>query len=99
MKPYPLLLLGLVAPPPLHVRGAGPLDLAEAVEHSLPQLGPAVDRQCVRDAVDAICWITWDEIDHAIADAAADYRNADASTLAAVHRMASGLRGAIARHG
>ena len=69
------------------------------MEHSQPYLGPAVDRRRVQDAVDAVCWITWDEIDAAIADAAARYRNEDASTLAAVHRMADGVRGAIARHG
>ena len=95
----PLLLLVLGAPPPVQVQRLGKVGVAEAVDHSLPHLGPAVDRRRARDAAESVCWITWDGIDAAIADADAAYRNDDASTLAAVHRMADGVRGAIARHG
>ena len=79
----PLLLLVLGAPPPVQVQRQGRVRVAEAVEHPLPHLGPAVDRHRVRDAVESVRWITWDEVDRAIADVAAGYANADRSTLAA----------------
>lgn len=100
----PLLLL-LGATPPVRVKGAGQLEIAEAVGRFL---GPVLKRagaeglpsesELMGRIPEIFCWISWSELDCCIAEAARTYVAADPSADASVQRIAAFVRNAIAWH-
>jgi hypothetical protein len=93
-----LLLLVLAAPPPIPVKGIGPLDIDAAIRRSLDHVVEPAGRDALLQAAFSIAWITWDEVEAAVAAAARAYTNPDPSTEAAVQRMAAEVARAIAWH-
>lgn len=100
----PLLLLLGVAPP-VRVKGAGLIEVREAVSTFLrpvlERLGaesmPPEDELLER-IPEIFCWISWPELDECIAQTASTYAAAHPSSEASVRRIAAFVRNAIAWH-
>lgn len=90
-----LLVLG--SPPPVQVRGLGPLRVEDALAVGLDLLGDRVADRSV-DGVETL-WTTWDTISQRVGTSLQEFSNADPSVAASVHRMAEGLRETIDVHG
>jgi hypothetical protein len=95
----PLLLLVLGAPPPVRVARVGTLDIREAIAHSLPLIGDQREQDLLAAAADeVVAWITWAELARAVRRAVDRHFIPDASTGAAIRRMAAAVDQAIAWH-
>ena len=92
-----LLLLVLGSPPPIRIARVGALDIPEAVEHSLTQFDGQQDLLAAA-AREAVAWITWAELGHAVRRATDRLGLLDPSVAASVRRMADGVDRAIAWH-
>jgi hypothetical protein len=98
-----LFLLGVT--PPVRVKGNGQLELAEAVGKFLgPVLERASDPRLPSEAElmdrlpDVFCWISWQELDQCVREAASKYTSGPSSGVASVHRIAAFVGNAIAWH-
>lgn len=98
-----LLLLGVA--PPVRVKGAGHLEIAETVGRFL---GPVLGRvggealpsesELMERIPEVFCWISWQELDECVSRAANTYAVAHPSGEAAVRRIAAFVSNAIAWH-
>ncbi|MBE4717308.1 hypothetical protein [Pseudarthrobacter sp. AB1] len=99
-----LLLLGVT--PPLRVKGYGLLEIHEAVGHFL---GPVLERtgdealppesELLKRIPEIFCWISWEELNECIAQAAGEHSALHPSGAASVRRIAAFVRNAIVWHG
>ncbi|MFK5645118.1 hypothetical protein ACI3ET_01200 [Ornithinimicrobium sp. LYQ121] len=89
-----LLVLG--APPPVQVRGLGPLQMQDALAVGLDLLEDRVPDRST-DGVEML-WTTWEAIAHRVATSQGMFTNADPSVVWSVHRMGAALRTAIDLH-
>lgn len=98
-----LFLLGVT--PPVRVKGNGQLELAEAVgkflspvlerigDPGLPSEAELLDR-----LPEVFCWISWQELDQCVREAASKYMSGPSSGVASVQRIAAFVQNAIAWH-
>lgn len=90
-----LLVLG--SPPPVQVRGLGPLRVEDALAVGLDLLADRVADRSV-DGVETL-WTTWDTISQRVGRSLQEFTNADPSVVLSVHRMADAVRETIDIHG
>ncbi|MFK5634257.1 hypothetical protein [Ornithinimicrobium sp. LYQ103] len=89
-----LLVLG--APPPVQVRGLGPLQMQDALTVGLDLLKDRVaDRST--DGVEVL-WTTWESIAHSVGTSLSAFTNPDPAVVGSVQRMGEALRTAIDIH-
>lgn len=101
----PLLLLILGNPPPLPVSGwAQPAPIQDAVGRHLPSVVsrtpscPVAADVLAAHLGDAVAWITWREIATIVATQAETITGENPSVAACVHRLATAIGDAVARH-
>ena len=95
----PALLLVLGAPPPVRVKGHGPLGIEDAVRLGQERISARHGRQvAVPDPLATIAWTTWADIGAQVAAALQAYDNADDSTYNAVARVAMTVSDALRVH-
>ncbi|MDP9905585.1 hypothetical protein [Arthrobacter bambusae] len=91
-------------PSPIRIQSAGRIGIFEGVTIGLDELCaaatlPAADVAYLVQAIpEAVCWITWQEIRSAVAEAAATYACSDASLAGTLRRLADGVTDAIDWH-
>lgn len=98
-----LLLLG--ATPPVRVKGAGHLEIAEAVGSFLGRVLERVgdetlpaESELMERIPEVFSWISWPELEQCVARAASSYSAANPSGKASVRRIAAFVRNSIAWH-
>lgn len=100
-----LLLLVIPKAPPVQVDGHGSMNIRDAIEEFLPvvlgRVAPSgLDATSLsRDIESTVAWVTWPQIEAVVRAGKLKRRSGDASTLAALNRVATAVLDAIHFHG
>lgn len=99
----PLLLLVIGTPPPLAIKGAGRMSVADSIQRYLPELHPRSGHplplaDLTARISDVCAWITWDELAGTVSDQRAGFVTDDASVAGSVARLAGAVTRAVAHH-
>jgi hypothetical protein len=96
----PLLLLVLGMPPPLRVKGHGPVAVADALRLGMDSISARLERDLPGlNAASSIAYVTWAEIAAQVERAATAYRATDDGAGQTVLRLAASLTQAVRVHG
>ena len=78
------------------MQGVGTVEIAEAVAHSTSAIEGPEREMLLAAGRDSVAWITWDELEAAVRQAADLYACGDSSTVAAVRRTSAAIARAVA---
>lgn len=99
-----MLMVIIDSPPPVKIQSAGRMELIDGVRLGLEDLCLASGRTAEEFRYlsnlipETVCWVTWQEIRSAVAQAAVEYPCEDANLKGTLQRLARGVTDAIDWH-